>query len=165
MLATFLLLLPLLRVLSIYPGSEPSTSYLSSTISSNSRPRCLNASLYLSGKRRSDGPVSKRKVPTSVSVLSLCMRPPTCSFFSQRMTSYPARAKRPAMLRPPTPAPTTTALPRLVSGFASLETSEAIAAFACHLRGVPADRESFDRESLDFESPTAKLLYGCGTQV
>mmetsp|Transcript_24503 Transcript_24503/g.61290 ORF Transcript_24503/g.61290 Transcript_24503/m.61290 type:complete len:233 (-) Transcript_24503:184-882(-) len=81
------------------------------TWSSMRAPKAAKASRYFSGKSSSDGPVSKRwpSMP-SPPKSSERIRPPTVSFFSNKVTSKPARAKRPAMAKPPTPAPTTTAV-------------------------------------------------------
>mmetsp|Transcript_66958 Transcript_66958/g.189300 ORF Transcript_66958/g.189300 Transcript_66958/m.189300 type:complete len:237 (-) Transcript_66958:14-724(-) len=81
------------------------------TWSSNFAPKAAKHSRYLSGNRSKEGPVSKRcpsrpVLPNS----SDRIRPPSVSFFSSSVTLKPARAKRPAKARPPTPAPTTTAV-------------------------------------------------------
>ena len=68
-----------------------------------------------SGMRYQDGPTSHRK-PSSA---KLPARPPTSSFFSITVTCTPCLASKPAVAKPPIPAPMITAeLGGMINSFA-----------------------------------------------
>ena len=84
------------------------SSGCSSSPAGHRSPVAANRSANTAGMVSSDGPVSNRNVPASVSRCSRPSLPPSTSACSQTVTSWPRAARRAAADSPPTPAPTTT---------------------------------------------------------